>query len=189
MPNFSATLIELLTYIAPGLVVLYSMRSQFPEIDKLISGLNTARNFAPTIPLLLFALATGVILAGISSLFLALAIRIPSLAKQIPQKVNFAALFKYRADQLAVLRHNNQTDQAYGSMALALVISFVVIIIRTVAEGQRPEHWLGLTVNGLFCIGMVLASIRFHFRHMQFLAELSKWAERPREHLEKSTTT
>jgi hypothetical protein len=177
MPNLSSNLIELLTYIAPGLVLLYSMRAQFKEVETLISGVNSSNGVAAVIPLLMIALAMGVIVAGVASLFLAGAMRIPVFRKSIPHKVNYAALFAYSADQLQMVRHSGQTDQAYSSMAVALLFSFGFNIVKIFVEHRPEEHGLFLIcVNGVFATLMIIASVRYHLRLTQFMVALSVMA-------------
>jgi hypothetical protein len=177
MPNLSSSLIELLTYIAPGLVVLYSMRSQFKEVEVLISGINSNSAATAVIPLLLIALAMGVIVAGISSLFLGVAMRLPILLKKVPREVNYAALFAYPADQLQMVRHSLQTDQAYASMSFALVISFLFNVLKIYIQRRTEVHGgLLLSVNAVFATLMIIASLRYHLRLTQFMIALSTMA-------------
>lgn len=177
MPTLSSNLVEILTYIAPGLLVLYSMRHQFKEVEGLIVALSGPAGAAAAIPLLLIALAMGVMVAGVASLLFGVARRLPILNKKYPPNINWAALFRYSADQLQLVRHSGQTDQAYQNMAFALNISWFFLGISLFIEGRQIDHGvLMFWVNVFFAVMMTLAAIRYNLRLYQFMAALASSA-------------
>jgi hypothetical protein len=173
--SFTSSLLEMLTYVAPGLLVLYSMRHQFKEVEGMIVALSGPSGGTAAIPLLLIALAMGVMVAGVASLLFGLARRLPILNKKYPTNINWAALFRYSAEQLQLVRHSNQTDQAYQNMAFALNISWVFLGISLFVEGRQIEHGqLMFWVNVIFAVAMTLAAIRYNLRMFQFMAMLAE---------------
>src|SRR5437762_949848 len=68
MPPISATLLELLTYLAPGFVVLYGLRRQSDSVETLFAAISTPHGGSAIIALAITAMAFGVMVAGISLL-------------------------------------------------------------------------------------------------------------------------
>jgi len=84
MPTFSATFFDLVIYAVPGFVVLYNIRNLSPFLASLFQAIPTG-NGAPTLAaLLILAVAFGIVVAGIASLYVPFVSRWVTRIRRLP---------------------------------------------------------------------------------------------------------
>jgi hypothetical protein len=150
------------------------MRGQFSEVEEMISALKGTSGAAAAIPLLMIALAMGVMVAGVASFLFGALKHVWGVRKFYPKHVDYVALFKYSADQLQIIRYSGQTDQAYQNMTFALFISLFFVGWSLFWEHRPIDHGqLMFAVNLFFALAMAAASIRYNVRFWQLLAALA----------------
>lgn len=164
MPPISATLVDLLTYLAPGFVVLYGFRRQSDSIQKLFDAIPSPHGTSALLALAITAMAFGVIVAGISVLIVPWLARVTTSNKTAPlhvQDIDFLRLYTRPAETLQVFQYHSRVYQSYANMATALLTS-LAILLYNLANHQPVDHWLFKLISfALFVFLMFWAAVRY----------------------------
>lgn len=162
MPTtIASTFIELLIYTAPGIVVLYSLREYFPIINNLL-GQNGKYpdSFPSLVPMLLMAIATGVIIAGITSVITGffnwlLYSRKDSLDNR---KLRIKRIFTHDAATLGLFAQYYRNYEAYGRMTVALFIPSLIMLYNHFFVKAIDNAFPKMIILGSFIFFMILAT-------------------------------
>jgi len=173
MPGFSANFFEIVIYIVPGFVVLYSFRHLSSSLEEMFRAISSSSGTPTLIALMVLAMANGVIIAGISS------ITIPFLARMLTpkpkspmhtHKLNFAKLYD-NPDKIQMFLHHMRIYQAYAHMTIALMLSLVAFLWGSKFNSPPTEHWhIKLGILLFFILSMLWAAVRY-FRHVFHIAD------------------
>lgn len=172
MPSVSATLIDLLTYLAPGFVVLYGLRRQSDTLQTLFSAVATEHGLGPLLALSITAIAIGLIVAGIAHLLVPWLARLTTFDRTRPlhkRDLDFGRLYTQPAATLELFQQMSRTFQSYANMATALLISLGVLFYNW-RDGQVIDHLFFKSVfHSAITFLMFCASIRY-FRRLYVIA-------------------
>jgi len=190
MASISTSLAELLMYIAPGLVVVFTLRKEFHLANQMVDQLlaNPSQSAWLLAPLVFFALASGVIVSGIASVLFPIALRVFNLsgknwrsfdnkpkfvravrclfsnAEKQPvslNEMNLRNVFTLPGENLRGLTTYAQTYQAYANMTIALLISILTFIAHGFANvDQRPAIIAPLSIVSIMFVFLGVAALR-----------------------------
>jgi dolichyl-phosphate-mannose--protein O-mannosyl transferase len=162
MPTtIASTFIELLIYTAPGIVVLYSLRDYFPLINNLL-GQNGKYpdSFPSLVPMLLMAIATGIIIAGITSVITGFFNWLLYSRKDHldERKRRMTQIFSHDAAKLSLVAQYYRNYEAYGRMTIALLISTLITLYNHFFVKAIDNAAPKLILLGSFLFFMILAT-------------------------------
>jgi drug/metabolite transporter superfamily protein YnfA len=143
MPSISATLIELLTYIAPGFVVLYGIRRQANSLEKMFEAIAGPNGASALVALTITAMAFGLIIAAIAHIIIPWLARVTTLDRSAPvhvRQLDMARLYTRPAETIQAFHHHTRAYQSYANMAVALFIS-LAILFYNLWDKQAIDHW------------------------------------------------
>ena len=155
--GLATTFIELLIYTAPGLVVLYSLKEEFPVINSLLGPNGTPpESWAAIIPMLFMAIATGIVIAGITNLItggLYWVLYTRKLKKE-DSITRLSKILSVEDSKFEKVSKYYRTYEAYGRMAIALTISTIIFISKhfnstTVQDGNKSKIIILLVFTSL----------------------------------------
>jgi hypothetical protein len=142
MPSVSATLTDLLKYLAPGFVVRYGLRRQATSLQALFQAISTERGLAALLALSITAVAIGLIVAGVAHLLVPWLSRLTTRDKTAPlhkQDLDFGRLYTHSAATLERLQQMGRVFQSYSNMATALLLSLGILFYNWY-DGQPIDH-------------------------------------------------
>jgi hypothetical protein len=174
MPGFSANFFEIVIYIVPGFVVLYNFRRLSSSLSDLFQAIPTS-NGAPTlVALLVLAMAFGVVIAGISSIFIPFISRAATPRPHSAMhayEIDFARLYSRPEQTLQMFLYHMRIYQAYAHMATAWFLSLLAFLWDAIFGTHPIDHWhFKLCVLAGFFLSMLWAAVRY-FRHVYHLAD------------------
>jgi hypothetical protein len=143
MPSISATLIELLTFIAPGFVVLYGIRRQANSIENMFEAIAGPQGAWALVALAITAMAFGLIIAAIAHIIVPWLARVTTFDKGAPihlRQLDVARLYTRPAETIQVFQYHSRAYQSYANMAIALLIS-LGILFYNLWDKQPVDHW------------------------------------------------
>lgn len=143
MPSVSASLIELLTYVAPGFVVLYGIRRQANSLERMFDAIATPNGGSALVALSITAMAFGLIIAAIAHVIVPWLARVTTIDKDAPihmRQLELARLYTRPAEAVQAIQQHSRAYQSYANMAVALLISLAVLLYN-LADNQPVDHW------------------------------------------------
>lgn len=164
MPPITATLVDLLTYLAPGFVVLYGLRRQSDSLERLFDAIPSSHGTSALLMLSITAMAFGLMVSGISMLLIPWLSRLTTMNKEAPlhlRQLDLLRLYTRPPETLQVFQHHTRIYQSYANMATALVVS-LAILAYNLWDKQPIDHWeFKLVSYSIFALLMLLASVRY----------------------------
>jgi hypothetical protein len=163
MPTITTSFIDFLMYIAPGFVLLYSLRGYFHGIDKLIgSGVQPPPTLEALVPLLLMTIAAGVLVKALSEILLRILGFIGRGWKRRPKEQRIAlyrSILRHEAEKLHLFNSYVRSMQTNAAMATALVISLGSMVYHHFSGDQSMSgFWAKFSLVSVFTFAMLAAT-------------------------------
>jgi len=172
MPSISSNFLEVLIFLAPGLVVTFALRRESDFLQGLFNSIQTNGSSSSLAILLINAVALGLVVSGIATLFMPWLARLMNTKvrsdnKQEPgvqhyHQINFAKVYSHSKEALEALQNQTRIYMAYGSMAVALFLAGCIMAYSYYINDVPIENFTFKAVLlASFCIFMTCASCRY----------------------------